>query len=413
MAEHGDYNDQYYGQNARQNRQNQRQDSEENIIKGVCPGCKKKANLILPCPCHKEYYCSYKCKERCFANHSPQCEKKGIEEDKLEFNTRSARGLCGLQNLGYTCYMNTAIQCLGNCWELTNYFLSDNYLKDINLNNPLGSSGQICRIYANILKHIWFGIKKDYIPRNFKQVLSNVNELFSGMREQDTHEFLGYLIDGLHEDLNRCKVKSNSIAEDDPSKPEYIRSLDNWNNFLGRNQSILVELFYGQFQHRTYCPNKQCQNIITRYEPYFSISLPLAAKYVKLKILCYFIFYDIRNIPLKIELQFYADKTIMALRNKVASLLQIHPFSFLVCKMDFYGCLYSIVNSRQSLSIGASYEENDNRFPFFLVQFDPKVFYEPRNNRFITNENKTKYKTKDYENLCRKILCDVKTKNIP
>ena len=47
-------------------------------------------------------------------------------------------GLVGLQNLGNTCFLNSSMQCLSHTPLLTQYFLSNAFVNDINKTNVLG-----------------------------------------------------------------------------------------------------------------------------------------------------------------------------------------------------------------------------------------------------------------------------------
>ena len=113
----------------------------------------------------------------------------------------------GLMNLGNSCFMNSVLQCLSNTPELRDYFVKGHYLVNINTQNPLGFQGRLAKCFCTILRKLWSGEYEYFSPRKLLEIVAKRSKYFGGNSQHDTHEFMSYLIDGLHEDLNRVREK--------------------------------------------------------------------------------------------------------------------------------------------------------------------------------------------------------------
>uniref|UniRef100_A0A1I7UNN8 Ubiquitin carboxyl-terminal hydrolase n=1 Tax=Caenorhabditis tropicalis TaxID=1561998 RepID=A0A1I7UNN8_9PELO len=221
-----------------------------------------------------------------FGNRSPSSSSLGGNGAANSYNlpspstgvvTRSIPGACGLSNLGNTCFMASAFQCLSNMPPLRDYFLSDEYLKDINEANPLGTHGNLARAVGDLMRGMWSGEYASINPRKFKGIIGQFAPRFNGYSQQDAHELMAYVLDGLHEDLNRIKKKPYIEDNDEDAKlPESEYAAKSWDIYKMRNDSIIVDTLHGQLKSTLICP--VCKKISIKFDPFGYLSLPLPPK---------------------------------------------------------------------------------------------------------------------------------------
>lgn len=186
-------------------------------------------------------------------------------------------GLVGLQNLGNTCYMNSALQALSNCQQLTRFVLNcPTFPRDKGL----------CRSYSELMREIWESGGSQYaVPTSIIRNIKCIYPAFRGCTQQDTQEFLRCFLEQLHDELKQSE-KTNSRkqsitsdegdqkedseddhkddSEDDTKEPEKI------------HRTIISDIFEFNISSSVVCSN--CNSISTTKESFKDLSIPIPSR---------------------------------------------------------------------------------------------------------------------------------------
>jgi ubiquitin carboxyl-terminal hydrolase 6/32 len=199
---------------------------------------------------------------------SPEQEASDSKKGKVRRNN----GLVGMDNLGNTCYLNSSLQALLHTDLLVEYFLSQSYLKDINVVNKHGFGGKMANIFGKVMLDLWTTNRDCITPRYFYNEIASLRDQFAGNEQHDAHELLAFLLDALSEDLNMVHSKPYTIQPDSDGRPDHVLADIWWENHLKRDRSVIQALFTGQFKSVMNC---SCGYSSARFEPFNFLTVPI------------------------------------------------------------------------------------------------------------------------------------------
>jgi ubiquitin carboxyl-terminal hydrolase 4/11/15 len=229
---------------------------------GPCGACGAPDATSRCRKCLSVYYCDRLCQESHWSHHKIRCGKD-----------TETRHYVGLNNLGNTCFMNSALQCLIHATPLTRFFLSGRFKSDVNTSNPLGTGGNLAYSFEKVLKEI-HNSSTSVSPIALKRSIARFAPRFAGCLQHDAQEFLAYLLDGLHEDLNRIRQAPYvELPDVTDGQNMSVAGAQAWEAHRRRNDSLVLDTFYGQFKSTCVCP--QCNRVSVSFDAFNHLSLEI------------------------------------------------------------------------------------------------------------------------------------------
>ncbi|XP_041796206.1 ubiquitin carboxyl-terminal hydrolase 2a isoform X1 [Chelmon rostratus] len=225
----------------------------------------------------QEAFSSSSSSSRAYTSSTWEPSSKGLSDSptRESTNSKSAQGLVGLKNLGNTCFMNSILQCLSNTHSLRDYCLHNSHRRDLNNNSRTNTA--LMEEFAKLIQTMWSSSSSEAVsPSEFKTQIQRYAPRFVGYNQQDAQEFLRFLLDGLHNEVNRVTVRPRGTVEDFDHLPDEEKGKKMWSKYLEREDSKIVDLFVGQLKSSLTCSH--CGFCSTVFDPFWDLSLPIAKK---------------------------------------------------------------------------------------------------------------------------------------
>ncbi len=171
--------------------------------------------------------------------------------------------------------MNAVCQILLNLEEIKKVFSHPDFHKSINVKNKCGKQGKVMTEFLNICKEKWYEEQTRSLNiRKLKEILGEIKFEYKGNNQQDAHDFLIFLLDILHEEINLKSEKEFLMNPETYNGTDEELANEYWANNLRRNFSFIHSFFVGQLKSNLSCQG--CGKTNLQYETFMSLNLPVS-----------------------------------------------------------------------------------------------------------------------------------------
>ncbi|CAM2107701.1 unnamed protein product [Caretta caretta] len=252
--------------------------SRSEYVKEYLESCSRKDNSTPGCsrsPTQEVLTPMLRPNSRCPSQPWERSESRTDSPARDPSNSKTVQGLTGLRNLGNTCFMNSILQCLSNTKELRDYCLQNQYVRDLNSNSRMHTA--LMAEFAKLIQLLWTSSPNEVVsPSEFKTQIQRYAPRFVGYNQQDAQEFLRFLLDGLHSEVNQVLVRPRSNLDNLDHLPDDEKGRQMWQKYQEREDSRIGDLFVGQLKSSLTC--SECGYCSTAFDPFWDLSLPIAKK---------------------------------------------------------------------------------------------------------------------------------------
>nr|XP_023019234.1 ubiquitin carboxyl-terminal hydrolase 31 [Leptinotarsa decemlineata] len=256
-------------------------------------------------------------------------------------------GVTGLKNHGNTCFINAVLQCISHTDVLAEYFVLDRYKIDLSRRNKLnskkfGTKGEVTEQLALLLKALWSCQYSPELSTNFKQVVERHGAQYKGTQQHDALEFLQWLLDKVHEDLNTAsKKKFKSIKTS--GRPDEVIAAETLENYKRCNNSFIQGVFQAQYRSSLSC--SRCRTQSNTFDPFQCISVQLP-QFHKHPIYVTVLYTSQQPRQVRIGLNIQSGATICELRDILESDTSIERANMLLTEIGDSGFLRTFTDAQ-------------------------------------------------------------------